>query len=334
MALKQDFKDQIPQNGKRLYGLVDGSGSYIYRDLQIVRTNGNTQEGDVYGAQQVNEERKVLNQLSNPNLLINGDFQIWQRGDNVTQGNGKTYTADRWVVNISDNKTVVQRDSGGSGLILKPSNADFGSLGQYIEAPKESRTYLVGKKVTVSVRAKANRNITNLRIDVGNQNQIYTLSTVYQTISKTFTLTSNDFSGDNLMVKIMNTITNFQPTDIIYFAWATFEIGDAATSHIPRLYVEDLLLCSRYSRIETVTGVLYRQENGYNYYRLITNNRFRIVPSTHWISADIPFIGDVPIYTSTAINEKGEGVILISTARAGNSNIVNVNVKYDAEIYS
>ena len=38
----------------------------------------------------------LYTQVSNPNLLINGDFQVWQRGSSVVCGDAKSYGCDRW----------------------------------------------------------------------------------------------------------------------------------------------------------------------------------------------------------------------------------------------
>lgn len=61
--LKENFKDEIPNGDKRLYGLVDGNGNYVYRDLQIVRTNSNKQNGDKFGAAEVNQITSTINDI-------------------------------------------------------------------------------------------------------------------------------------------------------------------------------------------------------------------------------------------------------------------------------
>lgn len=55
-----------------------------------------------------------------PNLLVNGDFKIWQRGEAITvQGNGgKSYTADMWEIRNQRNSAaqmVHQKTDEGKG---------------------------------------------------------------------------------------------------------------------------------------------------------------------------------------------------------------------------
>ena len=54
-----------------------------------------------------------------PNLLVNGDFKIWQRGETVTvQGGGKSYTADMWEIRnqkTSSAQMIHQKTDEGKG---------------------------------------------------------------------------------------------------------------------------------------------------------------------------------------------------------------------------
>lgn len=106
MSLRTDFKDEIPAGGSRKYGLVDNSGNYLYKDVKIVRTNENVQDGDEFGAAEVNTIHEYLNLMHNDNLLVNGDFQINQRGKNEYSANGTEYTVDMWRIHNNHTLTV------------------------------------------------------------------------------------------------------------------------------------------------------------------------------------------------------------------------------------
>lgn len=264
--------------------------------------------------------------VSNPNLLINGDFQVWQRGEAFSDKNQlvNKYTADRWRINhkgLTSTMRVLKNSISYGMYIDKKNTAGEVEICQIIE----NADLYMNKDLTLSIC-----------ISIASQ-KITKSHTIKLTNSTTESMETNAqyYFGFRYLSSTNNLVVVFGIKAIIDCAidWIKLEEGQIATRKSFKTYAEELMLCSRYFRAETVTGVLYRQENGYNYYRLITNNRFRVVPATHWISADIPFTGDVPIQTSMAINEKGECVVLIATARAGTSSIVTVQVQYDAEIY-
>ena len=75
---KTDYKDEIPQNGTALYNLVDQEGGVVQENIKIERSNENEQEGDLFGALQLNEICEALN---------NARFMIAKGGGYVTYGN-------------------------------------------------------------------------------------------------------------------------------------------------------------------------------------------------------------------------------------------------------
>ena len=52
---KTDYKDEIPEGGTALYNLVDQEGGVVQENIKIERSNENEQEGDLFGALQLNE---------------------------------------------------------------------------------------------------------------------------------------------------------------------------------------------------------------------------------------------------------------------------------------
>lgn len=300
-------------------------------------------------------KQEVSNVLSNPNLLINGDFQVWQRGTyfGINQPIQSTalqiYTADRWRIyaNTSNKafKASIQQVKNGLEVYVM-SGADISAFTQMIELNKGLAKDLANKTITISFKIN---NPTGNTFTIKPTLSIVNSNGTYDDYKSTV-IVKTGINVYNCVFQMPDDITFYEtypymrlnlwnigdtlPLSKFEIFYIKAELSIISTPYIAKNYADELAMCRRYFRIETVTGVLYRQDSGYNYYRLITNNSYRVIPTTHWISADIPYIGDVPIYTSTAINEKGEGVILISTAKAGTANIVNVTVQYDAEIYS
>lgn len=226
MALKDNFKDQIPEGGKRLYQVIDGStGAIIHNNIRIARSNGNTQEGDNYGANEVNEERKVINQLSNPNLLINGDFKIWQHGtgfENVTE---YIYTADRWMLyGSAQNKMMIKKETKGASII--------GTVVQKLEL------CLRGEIVTISAKIDG-----------------HVFKTIANAINDTWKSYPVNEDGKNIVFAIQTTSANITIIEMYlqntnsqipyHVEWVKIECGEIATPFVPRPWAEELMLCQR-----------------------------------------------------------------------------------------
>ena len=58
---KTDCNDEIPEGGTTLYNLVNTQGTIVQQNIKIVRSNKNQQEGDVFGAYQLNQIHAALN---------------------------------------------------------------------------------------------------------------------------------------------------------------------------------------------------------------------------------------------------------------------------------
>jgi hypothetical protein len=176
-----------------------------------------------------------------PNILINGDFQVWQRGDSVSVATSqKGYTADRWLLQNnrtdvpitayriydgSENPTIQQYyESYGSGIsALTVSSARF----LYLMDIEEAKKY-EGKTVVLSY--SLNKEIT--------VNEPYT-----------FTITETDKT--NGYVQCFYRLMGIGEV----LNWVKLEVGSVATPFIPRLYAEELALCQYYARPYSVDGL-------------------------------------------------------------------------------
>ncbi|GAA0076205.1 hypothetical protein UT300005_05830 [Clostridium sp. CTA-5] len=191
----------------------------------------------------------IINQLSNPNLLINGDFQIWQRDISFDIENNK-YTADRWKSYFYSNISKSEH-----GLMLKGNKID-GSCG--IEQILESYKFLLGKKVTLSIKAKVSKKVmvwigdthTSIELEPNNNYQVY---------AKTFDIPS---TLDKFRVIIQNHSSVLSVgTEFIDIEYVKLELGSVATSFIPRPYGEELALCQRYYQKIVCLGTPFRDNN-------------------------------------------------------------------------
>ena len=214
-----------------------------------------------------------ISKISNPNLLINGDFRNPVNQRNFSRrsytGSNWTYGIDRWVIGILDS-TGQSECILNDGYISLKSKANDGCINIYTVFENPQLYY--GETLTASFK---------YRIVEGQPNCVFT--TAYNNLIKngaffdynksenkliadgqwhvyTFTYTvSGEKVNDNFTPFLVGTgmlqkntddddYTWVKPTvdTQIDIEWAKLEIGSKATSFIPRLYAEELALCQHY----------------------------------------------------------------------------------------
>jgi hypothetical protein len=179
-----------------------------------------------------------ISQVSSPNLLINGDFQIWQRGTNFSGGG---YTADRWILN-SDTKATGAKTAKGI-LITSTTNGTWTNFSQYVEG--SSIKSLVGRPLTLTFKlVNACSNIVQMWCKDKETNNYYG-SKVFNAVASdtfSFTFTLGQFTQNiecGIQVKSV-------AGSAIEIQWAKLEASDHMTPFIPRPCAEELALCQRY----------------------------------------------------------------------------------------
>ena len=168
--------------------------------------------------------------ISNANLLINGDFTINQRGKTTYTGTG--YTVDRWKNSNSYCLTTII--DGGISF-----SANGGTAYIYQDVENAFNLYK-GKTLTFSVKI-------NGVIYVASGTVPTTLGTSTVRVCKTLNITGG--SAINLwlrtdgMLRAQVGVLDGYTFDIEYIK---VEFGAIATPFYPRPYAEELLLCQRY----------------------------------------------------------------------------------------
>jgi hypothetical protein len=144
-------------------------------------------DGDVFSASDINDTNGTLNlvgQTNNfyagKNKIINGDFEVWQRGSTFTNATVNTYTADRWFFGGSGSNTgSISRQtftpgtapvSGYEGEFFFRFNQTTTAISPTVTQRIEDVRTFAGQTVRVSFWAKTASSMNGLRSITFNQN--------------------------------------------------------------------------------------------------------------------------------------------------------------------
>jgi hypothetical protein len=203
------------------------------------------------------------------NYVINGAFDIWQRGVSFA---GFGYGPDRFVVNPSGGGSTgtVTRQTFTAGQTSVPGNPSYycriartvaaSSTTELLVQKIENVRHFNGKNVTVSFWAMAAAAKSGVYVDliqnfgsggsseVNLANQSIDLTTSWQQFTLTFAVPSisgkSIGSGSYLSMRIVE--GGSYSTFTIDVANVKLELGDVATDFIARPIADELALCQRY----------------------------------------------------------------------------------------
>lgn len=264
--------------GKILKGLIDDNGSAI-------------------------EQKADKTQISNPNLLINGDFQVWQRGDGsktVTGTGTHQYTADRWIFASINPVKCNYAGSAYDGPIrfysdgtIAPSNTRFEQFlplspnmrrQLYTFSAKARCTGVASKRIGMSLRNKDTGEIYakgEFVVTPDNWKLIH-LPPVWvekcDILEVSFGICTNtsDYHG----LTSPQGLNSGESIDILY---AKLEYGELPTMFVSKSYAEELAMCQRYSLIsgtnEYITAFCASVSPHELTFELPIQQRFRTTPT-------------------------------------------------------
>ena len=201
---------------------------HIEQGLLDASEKADNNESDIVTLKADKADKSVVSNLSNPNLLINGDFRVNQRG--FTSGSYNTtsitYTVDRWRVpkNSKFNITIEE-----DGITLENTGSDYIVFSQNLEHNVKSDNGLtasckisyVSGEVSLCIHGSQfyNKNITEVGIITITVGSEYYCNQVYL------------YLPSNAKVKVN---------------WIKLEQGSIATPFVPRTYAEELAMSMRY----------------------------------------------------------------------------------------
>lgn len=266
----------------------NGNVYYPHTDASVVKN----------GSKTVAEQ---LNEIANPNILINGDPQIWERSTSLV--NKQTFCADRW-------EYICWVGSGPSGKIEKDVDgsmkiSQFNSDGNYVRQIIESLTSrkLANQKVTISADIKAsNATSGSAFIQLVFSDGIDTLdgSSTHKELIIPYNNLTNNYKRFVLTLDVpatTNTIAfqtgshysnggQLNANCTLNIKNIKLEIGEQDTPFVSRLYAEELALCQRYYRKFRLRGD-YTGMKTNQYYGLSASVKPRTIPTITIEQADI-----------------------------------------------
>lgn len=251
-----------------------------YKDLPDITTPITAE------AMNVAEAPKILG----GGLLINGNFDVSQRGESFPNPGSARYTIDRIFVGGSVNANRVTNTS--------PTNSKYAfqtqplSLGVFpmIVKIENPNNVLYDKKSTLSFWIKGTVATTSdvLLYNATKASTIstksYNISTSWAKIELTFDASTNWDTDDVIEVY---PITNYGAVGTFEISQVKFEVGEVATEFIPNTPAEELRDCDRYAldllRGMTTVATGSRVLGGY-----VLSATTALLPYTHLKDMRIP----------------------------------------------
>ncbi|WP_407453575.1 hypothetical protein [Methanobrevibacter sp.] len=258
-----------------------------------------------------------ITQLSNPNLLINGNFQVNQRGNEFYFGE-EGYTFDRW--------SVYQLD-----------------VSRYLDTIKVSNTFTMSRSIQQRFEHELNGTYTfSCYVTDIDTTEAYLWAysddnstgwvespTKLQVGLNTWTYTGNIKcfgisvpSGANVFLK-----------------WCKLEQGSIATPFVPRPYVEELAMCQRYYQpIDIVAPIIYKYTSKDILCRFNIPIPMRGTPTVKYTTVGTyDTSANVITATETTITFASWSTVIMRATLpneiAGSSSAIWSSVGLDAEIY-
>ena len=272
------------------------------------------------------------------NLIINGGFDVWQRGTSLTASS--SYLADRWVNGTSEAQsrqafTVGQTEVDGNPTYYHRGGGG-GSAYYGLDHKIENVGTLSGKEVTLSYWMKGSSAFTNAPYrsqnfgSGGSSGVEAALSTSSITTSwarYTHTFTFPSISGKTVGASSFSQLNVFRANIaniVVDIANVQLELGSVATDFEHRSYGEELALCQRYfyaaagqAGIPFIAGAAYSTTGLYMTYNL---------PVPPRASPTITISGSFNISDQYASDYNSSSI----TVGAGpNNNLINGRVRVD-----
>lgn len=250
--------------------------------------------------------------FSNPNLLINPDFKINQRGETsytsaVAQTIKIVYSVDRWC--LHGHSLTVNSDKS---VTITPTTYSDGALIQNLETP-------VNGDITVQVYAVGVSGTATVSVRPSDDSSTTEIGTLKNGLN-TFTFSR----GIKKLVIRVNSGT-------LTLKYAKVEQGKVATSFVAPNPADELIKCQRYYFNRYYFYVFYSGSASFTYIFSDTIPSMRIKPTVNFANTSNSGLTRAVVSLGTTAKDI---TLLIQavTSKVGNCN-VGGTVELDAEIY-
>ena len=236
------------------------------------------------------------------NLIINGGFDVWQRGNSSIIANGYG-SADRWKQYTAGvgGATFSKDSNGNMQITVTGSGNGTARVGQIVEFPEKYH----GKTITFSAMVKSNN--PNARLLIDSNTQWYTETDTHsgnsdwEQLKITATIESSGLTLLRFTVGLdgyQSANVNLTSSDYVSIKDVQLELGSQATDFEYRSYGEELALCQRYYQnlIDHDNGItgyaspMPWSPNAYGHMQYVAH--MRVIPSVSILNgAGIVFSG-------------------------------------------
>ena len=200
------------------------------------------------------------------NYLINGGFDVWQRGD-IVNGTSSKYTSDRWRLQSSAEPWTVDRITNYvtvNSLKITGTTAAVSGFRNFYQIVENGSALMAGKQMTLSCRIRASTPLTAFFFvadtstgdDVGSPRQSdISITTVWQTFSWTTAAFDSTPSSTEVNKRVgLGNLAQLANAQWIEIEWFQLEEGTSATEFEYVSPQQNLAECQRYFERIVVLG--------------------------------------------------------------------------------
>ena len=316
---------------------TDGGANWAalpFQDITTNTTNIATNTANIAtNASNIAANTAAINLIPGKNAIINGNFDIWKRGDSISVTTTSLYTADRWIVDARltavGAATVTQEDftPGQTDVPFEPryflrldqTTASDGSVDNLRQRIESARSF-AGQDIAISFYAKVDSAKTfdvNIKqsfgsggspsSDVTTSGSAINVTTSWQKFELTVAVPSISgvtFGTDNndyLEVSLSEDTQTIFTLDVAQFQ---VEKGTTSSEFERRLIGEEVRLCERYFQksydldtnlgATTTSGVIRYTATGTNTsQRTVNFSRLRGTPAVTLYSSATGASGNI-----------------------------------------